>query len=65
MHKLSLTMDGSMPLVHVAHRAGPFVHEAREIERVGGGYLSRSVPARAACAAASRATGTRNGEHDT
>ncbi len=29
------------------------------------GYLSRSADARAACAAASRATGTRNGEHDT
>ena len=28
-------------------------------------YLSRSGPARTACAAASRATGTRNGEHDT
>src|SRR5687768_1622826 len=29
-------------------------------------YLSRSAaPVRAACAAASRATGTRNGEHDT
>ena len=32
---------------------------------VPGGYLSRSAPARTACAAASRATGTRNGEHDT
>ena len=28
-------------------------------------YLSRSAPARTACAAASRATGTRNGEHET
>ena len=28
-------------------------------------YLSRSAPWRAACAAARRATGTRNGEHDT
>ena len=30
-----------------------------------GRYLSRSAPARTACAAASRATGTRNGEHET
>ena len=31
----------------------------------GVGYLSRSAETSTACAAASRATGTRNGEHET
>jgi hypothetical protein len=35
------------------------------ISHSGAVYLSRSGPASTACAAASRATGTRNGEHDT
>ena len=42
----------------------PFRGEPRRTIR-GGRYLSRSALARTAWAAASRATGTRNGEHDT
>ena len=42
------------------YRGGRSAHLAAR-----GRYLSRSAPASTACAAASRATGTRNGEHDT
>ena len=48
-----------VPILARRARVGP------DLASRGGRYLSRSALARTAWAAASRATGTRNGEHDT
>jgi hypothetical protein len=63
------TAGGDAPAIPIADgRYEGVVYPASAPRRARSGcgptYLSRS-PERTACAAASRATGTRNGEHDT